>query len=301
GTAGAIVVELAACWAIVLVLTGVYLWWPRTAKGFAGVLYPRIFKNGRIFWRDLHSVIGIWISFFVLFLLLSGLPWAFVWGNVFKEFRQLTGSVQVSQDWNIAGEHQHHMKSSENNSAGEDHSMHHQLAIDTIIRNAESLGFAYPVLLTAPSTESHYWTVKSNAQNRMLRADAIIDAQTGEIINKKDFSTRHPIDQVIGIGVAAHEGQLFGWFNQLLGLLTALGLVAMSVAGVILWRKRAPSGVLGAPPVTPDARLGKGFITIILLSAILLPLLGISLIVIAALEVLIFSRSERTRLWLGLQ
>ena len=88
------------------------------------------------------------------------------------------------------------------------------------------------------------------------------------------------IDRAVGIGVAAHDGQLFGWFNQLLGLLTALGLVAMSVSGVIMWRKRAPEGVLGAPPVMPEAKIGIGFVVIIVVAAVLLPVLGASLVVI---------------------
>jgi uncharacterized iron-regulated membrane protein len=39
---------------------------------------------------------------------------------------------------------------------------------------------------------------------------------------------------VIGYGIAAHEGQLFGLFNQLLGVATALGLI------LLLWVK--PNG-----------------------------------------------------------
>ena len=35
------------------------------------------------------------------------------------------------------------------------------------------------------------------------------------------------LDRIVGIGVAAHEGQLFGWFNQLLGLLTAIGYMTL--------------------------------------------------------------------------
>jgi len=79
GKTGSVLVELAACWVIVLVLTGIYLWFPRNANGLAGVLYPRFSLKGRLFWRDLHAVIGLWISCFVLFLLLTALPWAVVW------------------------------------------------------------------------------------------------------------------------------------------------------------------------------------------------------------------------------
>src|SRR3546814_19442250 len=36
GVSGGILVELAASWAMVLILTGLYLWWPR-GRGLAGV------------------------------------------------------------------------------------------------------------------------------------------------------------------------------------------------------------------------------------------------------------------------
>lgn len=304
GKFGSVLVELAACWAIVLVLTGIYLWWPRNAKGMAGVLYPRLALKGRLFWRDLHSVAGMWISFFVLFLLLSGLPWALVWGSAFKEIRGLTGAV-AQQDWVIAG------RKKENVSSGE-HAEHHAqqgiieaaqsinpIALDAIITKAKQLHFVHPVLITPPSQKSPNWSVKSNAQNRPQRAEAHFSAQTGELIKQQAFSERHIIDRVVGIGVAAHEGQLFGWFNQLLGLLTALGLIAISISGFVMWRKRAPKGVLGAPPAMPDAKLGVGFVVIILLAAILLPVLGVSLLIIMLIEWLVLPKCKRLQIWLG--
>lgn len=298
GKTGAILVELAACWAIVLVLTGLYLWWPRNARGLAGVIYPHLASKGRVFWRDLHAVTGIWISFFVLFLLVSGLPWALVWGSAFKEVRQLTDTMPAAQDWSISGEHQHHTGNNH-----EDHTMHApKILLNTVVENAQKLQFAYPVLIAPPSANSIYWSVKSNAQNRPQRADAMLDASTGEVVSLETFAQRHLIDRITGFGVAAHEGQLFGWLNQLLGLLTALGLVLMSVAGFMMWRKRAPkgAGILGAPPVMPDAKIGLGFVAIILIAAVLLPVIGASLIVIVLVEKLMLSRWQAARVWLGL-
>src|SRR3546814_18429965 len=53
GKRGSWLVELAASWAIVLVLSGLYLWWPR-GRGFAGVVWPRLKGGRRRFWRELH-------------------------------------------------------------------------------------------------------------------------------------------------------------------------------------------------------------------------------------------------------
>lgn len=82
GTIGDRIVELAACWALVLIATGLYLWWPRGRGGLGGILYPRLAAGGRLFWRDLHAVIGFWSVAFITFLLLTGLPWAGIQGDL---------------------------------------------------------------------------------------------------------------------------------------------------------------------------------------------------------------------------
>ena len=57
---------LAASWAMVMIVTGLILWWPRGPWRMAGTVYPRLSQGGRVFWKDLHSVTGLWISGFVL-------------------------------------------------------------------------------------------------------------------------------------------------------------------------------------------------------------------------------------------
>jgi uncharacterized iron-regulated membrane protein len=82
GNGGSILVELAASWAIVMILTGLYLWWPRSAKGLGGVLYPRFGQGAKRFWRDLHAVTGIWVSAFALFLLSTQLLQKHLWAQL---------------------------------------------------------------------------------------------------------------------------------------------------------------------------------------------------------------------------
>lgn len=42
GAPGSWLLELGACWTLVMVLTGLYLWWPRGGRSLGGVLYPRL-------------------------------------------------------------------------------------------------------------------------------------------------------------------------------------------------------------------------------------------------------------------
>lgn len=58
-------IEIAGGWAILLVLTGLYLWWPRKQSG--GVVTVRGKPRQRVFWRDLHAVTGLVAGGFILF------------------------------------------------------------------------------------------------------------------------------------------------------------------------------------------------------------------------------------------
>ncbi len=73
------IIEIVGGWSILLVLTGVYLWWPRGQRG--GVVTVRGTPGRRVFWRDLHAVTGLCTGFFNLFLAVTGMPWSQVWGG----------------------------------------------------------------------------------------------------------------------------------------------------------------------------------------------------------------------------
>ena len=66
-------------------------------------------------------------------------------------------------------------------------------------------------------------------------------------MKEEHFAHRPLVDRIINIGVAAHEGQLFGWFNQLLGLLTAIGYLTLVVTSFLMWWRRSTARSSGGP------------------------------------------------------
>ena len=311
GNTGSVIVELAASWAIIMIITGLYLWWPRQAQGLGGIVYPRLGNNGRVFWRDLHAVTGFWISCFVLFLLLTGLPWAKFWGGYLKEVRQLTGTAVAQQDWTsgaakpakapAAMEHMDHSDHMTMTGGSSSNTVQDYSALDRMVAVVRPLNLAPPVLISPPKKDPMSWTARSDAQNRPLRVNLVLDGRTGAILKRDDFKDRHPIDRIVGIGIAAHEGQLFGWPNQLLGVLTACGLILLSVSSAILWWRRRAHGVLGAPEIAQPARFSFGLAVIVVLLGIYLPLFAASAIIVKLVEKLILGRIPPVRNWLGLK
>src|ERR1051325_7702426 len=226
GDRGSMGGEWAASWTIIMIVTGLFLWWPRQAKGLGGIVYPRLAAGSRIFWRDLHSVTGVWISGLALFLLLSGLPWAKSWGNYLKTVRRMTGTAVARQDWSTgssrsdagtmsgnSGEHSGHggHGSGGRRSTGSRTLPKDLAAFDLIAATLRPLELAPPVLISPPARGSSNWTAKSTAANRTLRVDLVVDGTTGAIVSRQDFSDRHLLDKIVGTAISAHEGQLFGW------------------------------------------------------------------------------------------
>ena len=307
GLPGDMLVELAGSWAIVMIVTGMYLWWPR-GRGMAGIVYPRLGRQGARL-RDLHAVTGFWVSGFALVLLVSGLPWASVWGNAFRMVRAEFHLTKGPPDWHLRdaaqAEHAEH-----DHGAMPMGTPHVSLALlPAMVAHARAERLAFPALVKPPGTvEAHgpmrgipstTWKIASEAQNRTLVRSVDYD-MTGREVARIGWNDKHPIDKAVNYGISWHEGQLFGWVNQLIGLLTAAAMATMVVTSFLLWRRRRPEGSLGAPPLPAvPARIG-GVAAIIAVLALLMPMLALSLIVVFAIERLVLTRVPNVRDWLGL-
>ncbi|KDM93367.1 PepSY-associated TM helix domain-containing protein [Photobacterium galatheae] len=81
GDMGDRLIELAASFAVILIVSGAYLWWPRDNASKAGMFRIRLTRGKRTFWRDLHANLGVVTAVFLLLFLLSGLSWSGIWGS----------------------------------------------------------------------------------------------------------------------------------------------------------------------------------------------------------------------------
>ncbi len=301
GKIGSWIVETAGSWAIVMVLTGLYLWWPR-GTGIAGVVWPRLGRGKQAFWRDLHAVTGFWVSGLAMILLITALPWAGVWGTGFKMVRAELGWTKGRPDWKVGAEHAEHDHAAMLRTMADPRAP----GLDAIVAKAAEQALPAPVVVKPPGAPDRTgpkmaWTVKSESQNRPLNVVITYDPATGRELSRTGQADKHIIDKAVAYGIAWHEGQLFGWVNQLIGLLTALMLIGLVVSSFVLWRRRKPDGVLGAPPLPAvPARIG-GVVVIVVGLALVLPMLALSLVAILLIEGFVLRHIPVARRWLGLR
>lgn len=78
---GDLALEVFAGWALILALSGLYVWWPRKRGTGKALFVPRLGSPGRARWRDLHAVGGSVLGALLIFFVLTGLPWSAAWGS----------------------------------------------------------------------------------------------------------------------------------------------------------------------------------------------------------------------------
>jgi len=303
GNGGSLVVELMASWMIVLIVTGIYLWWPRHVAWWRVVLPSLKGLRSRELFRRLHGAAGAWIGGIVLLLLLSGLPWTQVWGGAFGRVEQAFGWDGPGQEWFVTlqsgdphAEHRSDGLKLWTTAAGDEGEVTLQsghpaaglspVSLQRIVDIVAPQHLANPVEIQPPRGENGVWTVRSMAQDRRLRQTVHYDRWTAAEIMRIRFADYHPVQRIASYGISLHEGALFGWANQLLGLVAAMGVILISVSGAVMWWKRRPSGALGVPPLPSDRRLAAGVIALVLALGLFLPMMGLSLITVLALDTL---------------
>ena len=298
GTTGDRIVELVTCWAIVLIITGLYLWFPRKNKGMAGVLYPRIKKGGKLFRRDLHAVPAFWVTGGMMFLIMTGLPWSGFWGTNFQNIVTNAAMGYPPSIW-VGSAPESITKTKEiadvpwvaenldvPSSSLQDYK---PLAIDHLLQIAKREGIDPTYTIYIPQTKEGVYTFSAFPAKAQNEITMHIDQYSGAVLADYRYENYHLMGKIIAWGITLHKGNQFGLINQLLGLLICLGILLTAVSGLYLWLKRKPSKKLGAPSA-PSVKTMKGFLVILIVLGLLFPLVGVSLIVVWLLDWLVIQR-----------
>jgi uncharacterized iron-regulated membrane protein len=323
GKWGGWLMELAACWTLVMVGTGIALWWPRKQFSAWGALLPRLSLSGRAFWRELHLVAGIWVSIGALFFIMSGLPWSSFWGKNFQAVVTWADSTLAKTAPKAAAKetHVHGADASMPDMPGmkmQDLPLasvpwavgatavpmsqnmpkqRQRLAIDQVVAIAARNGMqTYQLVL--PDKSSDVFTASyAPGAGEFVRSDLDrqrtlhIDQYSGKIMKDMRFSEYNPVSKLVSLGVALHMGEYFGLANQLICAFISMALLGMAATGFIMWWKRRPQHSIGAPKRVlqppPSITRWKGYMALL---GIIFPLMGATMIAVWLGDTLFFKK-----------
>jgi len=324
GNAGSYVVELAASWALVLFLTGLYLAWPRPHFEARGFLLPRLHAKGRIFWRDLHAVPAVWCAAGTIFMLTTGLLWsqgAGAWyrtisaalgqdtpretsaaahrsaltgwapplrAGLAEQIDQLASAPPVDEHAGHGG----HGGATPAAAAFPDGPYDNAISLDRVLALAAEHRVPEPFAIALPVGPTGVFSAISDRSRPFVRTNFHLDQYSGRVLADVRFKDLGILAQFFSWGIVAHEGLLFGVANQILGTVIALGVVLLGISGLALWWQRRPPGRLAAPVST--RRLPRPVLVGTLVLALMLPLLAATLPIMFVLDRLFGRRLEKS-------
>jgi len=312
------VIEIAAGWAILLVLTGIYLWWPRGRSG--GVLSVRGKPRQRLFWRDLHAVAGVFAGVALVFLAITGMPWSVFWGAKVNQwangqnFGYPAGvRVQVPMSelglaeggqtaWSLAqarvpqsGHEGHEEHAGHLQPAVTPEAIQGALSLDAAIAIFERLGIARGYTVNLPRGATGVYTASAYPPELSQQRVIHVDQYSGKTLIDMRHADYGPLGRWLEWGINVHLGQEFGVPNQALLVVACLGIVLLCVSAGVMWWKRRPSGSLGVPPRPADRRALRTVFALLVLGGLAFPLVGASLLAMGALDLLLSRRFVRPR------
>lgn len=298
--------EIAAGLGIVLVLTGLYLWWPRNTRDWRQALVPNLALRGRPLWKQLHMTLGFYFSIVLLFFLLSGMAWTGIWGTkLVQAWSTLPAAkfdtVPLSDKTHASMNHgamkevpwaleQTPMPESGSQEGKQGIPMG-MVDLDSVAAYARSIGFQGQFRINLPSGPEGVYTISADSMDgdthdpfgdRTLH----IDRYTGRILADIRFVDYSLGGKAMAAGIALHQGNL-GLWNTVLNTLYCLFVIFMCVSGVVMWWKRRPAGSLGAPLYPVDYRIPRAVLAIALGVCIAFPLTGIVILAFAAIDALL--------------
>ena len=306
GDVGDWMIEAAASLGLLLVISGLYLHWPR--NGWGKALTVQTAAKGRAFWKSLHGAVGLWISLLLVVFLISGLSWTGLWGTKFVQAWStfpaekwdavpLSDATHASMNHGASKEVPWTLEQTplpESGSLAGVKAIDGAVTVDSVAGFAESLGFANRYQLTLPADEAGVYTISHDsmsndgpdpAADRTLHLDQF----TGNVLADVRYAEYSPYAKLMAWGIAFHEGDL-GLWNIALNTVFCLSVIVMAVSGLVLWWKRRPVGArLGAPPRPVDIPYAKGALLVTLALSLAFPMLGLTLLGVMALDLVVLA------------
>lgn len=308
-------VELSAVWILVLMGSGIYLWWPRAIESTKPLFEVRWGKGGRIRWRDLHALTGVIIAVILIGYVVSGLTWSRYWGENWRAFSaEVAPSISVDAPSTPASLGDYDRLGRRIAWAAQDDPMYAspvtdpiptQLSLEDANRIAKDEGMVpgYAIIPPFDATEDggtiygSYTIVNAWPQRLSEQRTLYLNQFTGATITNSTADQDGALSRLTSFGIAMHMGNQFGVLTRIMASVAALGVILSVTTGLLMWWKRRPAGKSGLPsPASPGTRADTPRRAVVAVSVtavtlgVIYPVFGVSLLAVLAVEAVLAAR-----------
>jgi uncharacterized iron-regulated membrane protein len=325
---GDLLLEIFACWALVLVASGLYLWWPRKSRAAGGrvdkaLVVPRLAKKGRARWRDLHAIPGMVFAAGTIFVLVTGLFWSAYWGGTFGAVaNKITPNTWVDAPNSPVAtlgsldrlQHKINWNTGDAPIAASDASgidpadLPAQASLDLVVAAADDEGMkpgysiSYPENSVDEAGEATYssFTVANSWPRKTSEAKTVyLDQFSGRTIDTMDIYGNGGVSVVSDTLVSTHMGTQLGIASRIVMTLVCLAMIWSIISAVVMYTKRRRPGTAGLPRRPVDVRLAWGLVAILVVLGIVYPLWGVTALIVVGVDRFVIRKVPKLRAAFG--
>lgn len=224
---GKTIVGITTLLTVVILISGIVLWWPRTRKSLQNRLKVSCTKGSFRFWYDSHVSLGFYVTIFLLVMALTGLTWSFRWYRT--GFYALFGA-STEQPKQSAPAHEDNNKKEKKNEPERLNYLAWDAALAELQNRYETYG-------TIQLSKNSAQVIQSGKQKGDT---ASFDIHTGNITEIKVYNIdEQPMsNKMKGLIYSLHTGQWGGMFTRIIYFLSAFIGGILPLTGYYLWIKR---------------------------------------------------------------
>jgi uncharacterized iron-regulated membrane protein len=228
-------IELAASWLLVMLLTGLALWWPRGGlRALGAALRLRGPGPERVLWRRWHTTGGVLVSGVLLVIVLTGLTWSAYTGERFRAAQQALGQSALRPPADLMSALPADGRAP----------LSWQAAYEAARAHAPDIA----MMLTPPRGPEGVWRAENFDRSQPTRRFVLaLDAYRAQPLFGAGWDEMPLLARATAVGIPFHRGE-FGLWNQALLVVVALACIGAVVSGLrMIWLRRPGPGAWPVP------------------------------------------------------
>lgn len=215
---------------IIMLITGIILWWPKNKNARKG-RFRFNWKNITTWKRknyDLHNILGFYASFIALILSISGIYFSFPWvKNAFNLV--LSGSIELPKEKQIK---------SPDSVLSVNKSAFDITARETKKLYSSSSSFRIPLNgknKKGKELKNIPVTVYGENGSFAIRNQVVFDKYSGKLLLNKPHQQLTNAEKYANANYDIHTGSYFGIFGKIIWFITGLICTSLPVTGFLIW------------------------------------------------------------------
>lgn len=215
---------------IIMLITGIILWWPKNKKMRKG-RFSFDWKNVKTWKRknyDLHNVLGFYASFIALIISISGIYFAYPWVKIAFNFT-LSGSVDLPKEKEIK---------SPDSLVAKNKSVFDLTANETKKLYENSSNFRIPLNgknKKGKDLKNIPVTVYGEEGKFAVRNQLAFDQYSGKLLSNKPYQEISNAEKYAYANYDIHTGSYFGIIGKIIWFITGLICTSLPVTGFLVW------------------------------------------------------------------